>query len=140
MAKEKVKKSHSKFWEIFNLSLWGAIWLFGVVLGILGIIGRNVGKTSLNPIYQAETDFSTWCRNVFNWSISRVDFRVLGIILIAIGLIGLLITFYYFTNKAEKKALVETRRKERLKEIMAEEGLTSVSLEISKPKDEAETK
>lgn len=141
MAEKKKKKDHSKFWEIFNLGLWGLIWLFGAVLGILGIIARNVGRlTGQNPnsIYVAETNFSNWCKSTFNWSISRVDFRVLGVILIAIGLIGLLITFYYYSNKIEKKQLVESRKKERLKEIMAQEGLASSST-IAAPKEEEKT-
>lgn len=141
MAK-KEKKNHSTFWEVFNITLWGIIWLFGAILGILGMIGRNVGTMTgpaANPLYVAETNFSAWCKLVFKWNISRVDFRVLGAILIAIGLIGLLITFYYFANKIEKRKMVEARRKERLAEIMSEEGINLASNKIAAPKEDKAT-
>lgn len=122
MADQK-KKSDKKMngFEIFDLSLFGTIWVAGLTIGALGIYAMNTPTISNNPIYQAEVSMSKW----LNWPFRVIDWRIFGVIIIAIGVLGLLLTFYYFANKYDRKVLKEKRRAERLKAIMAEEKAIS---------------
>lgn len=118
----------SRNWEIFDYSLFGTIWVAGVTLGALGIFARNTETISDNPIYEAEVSMTKW----LGWSIGTIDWRIFGLLVMIIGLIGLLITFNYFANKVEKEKAAEARRAERLKSILADES--KVKDEISSVK------
>lgn len=117
-AKKPLSKEQKKSlgWEIFWYVLFGIFWVTGLVLGIIGICAHNIGWLSYNPLYAAETSMTEW----FNWGI-RIDFRVFGAILIAIGSLGLIINIFYFANKYDKEKVRASRRKDRLEAIMAED-------------------
>lgn len=124
MAKEKTEKQKKPLtkeqkksigWEAFWLSLFGIIWVAGLAMGIIGVLAHNVGWNSRNPLYQAETDMTEW----FGWGV-RIDWRYFGVILLVVGMIGLVVTLYYFANKYEKAKQRSVRRAERLQAILAE--------------------
>lgn len=121
---ESVKKAKKfdagKFWEWFWLSFFGLFFLGGVTFGILGIVCNNAPRVLEDPLYLSQKSFVSW----LNWPfLGLVDYRVFGAILLLIGSIGILIDLYVTANRAEKKALVQSRREERLKALMADESL-----------------
>ncbi len=118
----------SRNWEIFDYSLFGTIWVAGVTLGALGIYARNTETISDNPIYEAEVNMTKW----LGWSIGTIDWRVFGLLVMIIGLVGLLITFNHFANKTEKQKDAQARRAERLKAILADESKVKEDIDSTK--------
>lgn len=83
------KEKKSKVWEISLLSVFGAIWLFGFILAILGMVAFNAPvATKDNPLYQAQKSFAS-----FLGMKGIVDFRVLGSAILVIAMI-FIIGFY----------------------------------------------
>lgn len=120
MAQGKKKFNWSLFWEIFWLVLFGIFSLGGIVFGILGVYCNNVEWVTKNALYQSQKDFASW----LNWPfLGMVDYRIFGVILLAIGAIGILIDMYYYANKNEKEQLVKARKEERLKALMTDDSI-----------------
>ena len=104
---ENVKKNKkpfnwSLFWEIFWLCLFGIFFVGGVVFGILGVYCNNVQWVTNDALYNSQKSFATW----LNWSfIGMVDYRIFGVILMAIGAIGILIDMFVYANKDRKSVV-----------------------------------
>lgn len=94
--------------EIVWYSIFGAIWLLGLILGILGICAFNVGKLSNNPLYQAQKDLAT-----FFGVEGLIDFRLVGTIIMLIAMVLFLIAIYVYSTKANEKLAAERRAEER---------------------------
>lgn len=122
MDEKKTKKpfNWSLFWEIFWLCLFGLFSLGGIVIGAIGIYCNNVQWVTKDALYNSQKAFASW----LNWPfLGIVDYRIFGVILLAIGAIGILIDMYHYANKHEKEQLVKSRKEERLKALMADDSI-----------------
>lgn len=99
--------------EIVLYSIFGAIWLFGFVFAIFGVLAYNVGKLSLNPFYAMQKNFASF----FNMS-GVMDFRLWGTLVMAVAMIAFLIAIFAYSAKATNQAAAERRKAERLKILM----------------------
>ncbi len=99
--------------EIVLYSVFGAIWLFGFVFAILGVCAYNVGKLSLNPLYQMQKDFAT-----FFHMTGVMDFRLWGSLVMIVAMIAFLIAIFAFTNKSNQEEAARRRKEERMKILM----------------------
>lgn len=106
--------------EIVWYSIFGAIWLFGFVLGILGICAYNVGKLSTNPLYKAQQNLASF----FNVE-GIIDFRIVGTIIMLIAMVLFLIVIYVYSTKANERMAAERRAQERRRILFEDEGINS---------------
>ena len=113
--------------EIVLYSIFGAIWLFGFVFAIFGVLAYNVGKLSLNPFYAMQKNFASF----FNMS-GVMDFRLWGTLVMAVAMIAFLIAIFAYSAKATNQAAAERRKAERLKILM---DLDSEEQEASKKEE-----
>ena len=104
--------------EIFWLSLFGVIWVTGFVFSILGICAMNITPISENPLYLAQKSFGSLI------GLGLVDFRIFGTILLVIGMIGLILTFFYYSNKYDSVKIAKERREKLLSEFLAQNAFT----------------
>lgn len=112
---EKVKKNKRKLYtsEIVLYSVFGAIWLFGFVFAVLGMCAYNVGKLSMNKLYELQKSFATF----FHMN-GVMDFRLWGTLVMAISMIAFLIAIYAYTAKATNEEANQRRKEERMKILM----------------------
>lgn len=110
-----VKKSKRKLYtsEIVLYSIFSAIWLFGLIFAIFGILAYNVGKLSLNPFYAMQKSFATF----FHMS-GVMDFRLWGTIVMIVAMIAFLIAIFAYTAKASNEEAAARRKAERMKILM----------------------
>ena len=91
------KKNNAKAYkrnEIILLSVFGAIWLLGFVLAILGIVAYNLPKlTENNPLYAAQKGFAS-----FLGINGVVDFRILGTVIFLVATIFIIIVLRHYAN------------------------------------------
>lgn len=104
--------------EIFWLSLFGVIWVTGFVFSILGICAMNITPITENPLYLAQKSFGSLI------GLGLVDFRIFGTILLVIGMIGLILTFFYYSNKYDSVKIAKERREKLLSEFLAQNAFT----------------
>lgn len=104
--------------EIFWLSLFGVIWVTGFVFSILGICAMNITPISENPLYLAQKSFGSLI------GLGLVDFRIFGTILLVVGMIGLILTFFYYSNKYDSVKIAKERREKLLSEFLAQNAFT----------------
>lgn len=105
------KEKKSKRTEIVLLSIFGAIWLFGFVLAILGVYAFNgPGKISNNPIYSAQRNLAQ-----FLGMKGLVDFRIWGSIILVLAMIVLIGILYHYANKYDSIKAKKERTAERMK-------------------------
>ncbi len=114
MAEEKRIRKIQKS-EIVWYSILGALWLFGLILAILGVCAYNVGKISHNPLYGAER---AWAAFFGMPEGSILDFRVVGTIVMVVSMLLFFIAIYVYATKASEREAEERRRQERLKILM----------------------
>ena len=100
--------------EIVLYSVFGAIWVLGFVFAILGVCAYNVGKLSLNPLYQMQKDFATF----FHMEAGVIDFRLWGSLVMIVAMIAFLIAIFAFTNKSNQEEAARRRKEERMKILM----------------------
>lgn len=110
MTKENKEKRIIYKSEIFWYVVFGLIWVAGLVLAILGVCAFNVGKITLNPLYQAQADFAA-----FFGGTGIVDFRILGSIMMVVSMLFLFIIFYVYSAKVSEKIAERRRFEERMK-------------------------
>lgn len=111
------KEKKSKRTEIVLLSIFGAVWLFGFILAILGIYAFNgPGKISNNPIYSAQRNLAQ-----FLGMKGLVDFRIWGSIILVLAMIVLIAVFYHYANKYDTIKAKKERRAERMKSFIEED-------------------
>ena len=95
------KKNNAKAYkrnEIILLSVFGAIWLLGFVLAILGMVAYNLPKlTENNPLYAAQKGFAS-----FLGINGVVDFRILGTVIFLVATIFIIIVLRHYANKYEQ--------------------------------------
>lgn len=104
--------------EIFWLSLFCVIWVTGFVFSILGICAMNITPISENPLYLAQKSFGSLI------GLGLVDFRIFGTILLVVGMIGLILTFFYYSNKYDSVKIAKERREKLLSEFLAQNAFT----------------
>lgn len=115
---KKEKRTKVTKVEIFWLSLFGVIWVTGFVFSILGICAMNITPISENPLYLAQKSFGSLI------GLGLVDFRIFGTILLVVGMIGLILTFFYYSNKYDSVKIAKERREKLLSEFLAQNAFT----------------
>jgi len=111
------KNKSTKVKEIVAYSIFGTIWVGGLVLCCLGVYAYNgPGKLAYNPIYQAQKTLSSY----FNLSYT-VDFRIVGAIICLISMCILIAFLYHFANRNEKNDARKSKQLEQLKQLIASE-------------------
>ncbi len=104
----KTKKNHRiswKEWTFYAIAI--LIALFGLSLMITGIIGDNLGVSlENNPIKAAEKDFIA--------TGFAMNFRNLGLVIIALGALVAIITLMVNAKKSDREHEKQLRRQERL--------------------------
>lgn len=113
ITKKKSTKRKLYTSEIVLYSIFGAIWLFGFVFAILGMCAYNVGKLSMNKLYDLQKAFATF----FNMN-GVMDFRLWGTLVMAVAMIAFLIAIYAYTAKATNEEAAKRRKEERMKILM----------------------
>lgn len=99
--------------EIVLYCVFGAIWLFGFVFAIFGILAYNVGKLSINPFYKMQKSFAT-----FFGMTGAMDFRLWGSLVMIIAMIAFLIAIFAYSSKATNEEAKKRRKAERMKILM----------------------
>jgi predicted membrane protein len=99
--------------EIVLYCVFGAIWLFGFVFAIFGVLAYNVGKLSLNPFYTMQKNFATF----FGMS-GAMDFRLWGSLVMIVAMIAFLISIFAYSSRATSEAAAKRRKEERMKILM----------------------
>lgn len=123
MVKSKVKQIKRS--EIILLSIFGCIALLGFIISILGIIAFSLPTvTKNNPLYSAQVNFAKWLGIG-----SLVDFRILGTIIMVIGVVFLLVVLQHYASKHDEIQAKIQRKEERRKNLMRE-------LELQKAREE----
>lgn len=110
---KKVRKIQKS--EIVWYSILGALWLFGLILAILGVCAYNVGKIGSNPLYGAERDWAAFFGMPEG---SILDFRVVGTIVMVVSMLLFFVAIYVYATKASEREAEERRRQERLRILM----------------------
>lgn len=104
----KTKKNHRiswKEWTFYAIAI--LIALFGLSLMITGIVGDNLGVSlENNPIKAAEKDFIA--------TGFAMNFRNLGLVIIALGALVAIITLMVNAKKSDREHEKQLRRQERL--------------------------
>ena len=77
---------------------------------LVKIPGKELGKITLNPLYQAQADFAA-----FFGGTGIVDFRILGSIMMVVSMLFLFIIFYVYSAKVSEKIAERRRFEERMK-------------------------
>lgn len=110
MEKKNVKTKKNrriswKEWTFYAIAI--VIALFGLSLMITGIIGDNLGVSlENNPIKAAEKDFIA--------TGFAMNFRNLGLVIIALGALVAIITLMVNAKKSDREHEKQLRRQERL--------------------------
>lgn len=114
--KKANKQSHRPIFisEIVWYSIFGVIWVTGLVLAILGVCAYNVGTLANNPLYAAQKGLAA----AFGGS-GVADFRIVGSCFMVVAMIGFLISIYIYTNKIAEKKAADKRYQERMRILMA---------------------
>lgn len=113
MTKEKKTKVN----EIVLLSVFGAIWLLGFILAILGMIAFNApGRLSDNPLYGAQKGLAS-----FLGIKGLVDFRILGSVILIVAMVFIIWVLYHYANKYDSIKAKKARREERMKALLNED-------------------
>ena len=99
--------------EIVWYSIFGALWITGLVFAVLGVCAYNVGKLSTNPIYALQKSFATFFKMD-----GVMDFRFVGTVAMVIAMIGVLIVVFSYSNKAVQEAAKKRRHEERMRILM----------------------
>ena len=86
--------------EIVWYSILGGLWLFGLILAILGVCAYNVGKISLNPLYGAER---AWAAFFGMPEGSVLDFRIVGSIVMVVSMLCFFIAIYAYSSKVSEE-------------------------------------
>lgn len=110
---EQVKKRKLYKSEKILYAVFGAIWIFGFVFAILGVLAYNVGKLSQNPFYQLQKSFATFFKMD-----GVMDFRLWGTLVMIVAMIAFLIAIYAYTNKSNTEEAAARRKAERMKILM----------------------
>ncbi len=115
MAEETKKRRAIYRNEIIWYAILGALWLFGLILAILGVCAYNVGRISNNPLYGAE---KAWASFFGMAEGSILDFRIVGSIVMIVSMLLFFVIIYLYSSKANEEMASERRRQERLRILM----------------------
>ncbi len=99
--------------EIVLYSIFGAIWAFGFIFAIFGILAYNVGKLSVNPFYAMQKGFAA-----FFGMQGVMDFRLWGSLVMIVAMIAFLIAIFAYTAKSNNEEAARRRKEERRKILM----------------------
>lgn len=117
----KTKKNRCiswKEWTFYAIAI--LIALFGLSLMITGIIGDNLGVSlENNPIKTAEKDFIA--------TGFAMNFRNLGLVIIALGALVAIITLMVNAKKSDREHEKQLRRQERLSSDSEETKILSTN-------------
>lgn len=100
--------------EIVWYSIFGVIFITGLILGILGICAVNLGAYSTNPIFLAMRDFSVFLKRS-----TILDWRILGAGLMIVAMIGFIISTIFYMNKFITEKASKKKYNERLQILMS---------------------
>ena len=114
---EESKKSRRVVYkaELVWYGILGALWLFGLILSILGVCAYNVGKISSNTLYGAE---KAWASFFGMPEGSILDFRILGSVIMIVCMLVFFVVIFLFSSKASEEKAAERRRQERMRILM----------------------
>lgn len=112
MKENKEKRKIFKGEKIWYAIL-GVIWIFGLVLAILGMCAYNVGKLSTNALYAFEKSVAQFFKMQ-----GVMDFRLVGTLFMIVAMIAIIIAIFYYSNKAIQEANRERRYQERMRILM----------------------
>lgn len=102
---KKNRRINWKEWTFYAIAI--VIALFGLSLTITGIVGDNLGVSlENNPIKAAEKDFIA--------TGFAMNFRNLGLVIIALGALVAIITLMVNAKKSDREHEKQLRRQERL--------------------------
>ena len=105
MKTKKNRRISWKEWTFYAIAI--VIALFGLSLMITGIVGDNLGVSlENNPIKAAEKDFIA--------TGFAMNFRNLGLVIIALGALVAIITLMVNAKKSDREHEKQLRRQERL--------------------------
>lgn len=105
MKTKKNRRINWKEWTFYAIAI--VIALFGLSLMITGIVGDNLGVSlENNPIKTAEKDFIA--------TGFAMNFRNLGLVIIALGALVAIITLMVNAKKSDREHEKQLRRQERL--------------------------
>lgn len=100
--------------EIVWYSVFGLIWITGLVFAIFGRIAFNVGHAADNVFYQWQKNWAA------AWKMSGViDLRIFGTLVRLVARIGIIIVVNAYTSKAKNEEAKKRRLEER-KRILRE--------------------
>lgn len=99
--------------EIVWYSIFGVIFITGLVLAILGCIVYNLKNVSGNPIANAMIQFSVFLKRS-----TVLDWRIFGSVLMIIAMVGIIITCVVSMNRFIKKEASKKKYNERLSLLM----------------------
>lgn len=122
--------------EIVWYSILGALWLFGLIMAILGTCAYNVGRISANTLYGAE---KAWARFFGMADGSILDFRIVGTVVMIVSMLCFFIAIYAYSSKVSEEKAAERRRQERLRILMESPLEKGVSVEEKAEKTENKT-
>ncbi len=115
--------------EIVWYSIFGVIFLTGLILGILGCYAYNISNISNDPVAQAMIQFSVFLKRS-----SVLDWRIFGSELMVIAMVGFIITTIIYMNKFVKEKASKKKYNERL-EILMNSDLASLDEQESLEKE-----
>lgn len=111
-------KDKTRTKEIVCYSIFGTIWLGGLVICCLGVYAYNgIGKLAYNPIFQAQKNLTSF----LNWP-TMIDFRILGSIICLISMCFLIGFLYHFANRTDKTNSRKSKQLEKLKKMIEEDS------------------
>lgn len=116
------KKEHKKILGLYQSEfiifvVLGVLFLFGLVISILGMFAYNFGKLADNNLYQFQKSVAT----AFGGKEGAVaDFRLIGSLIMVVIMFGFLISIYAYSLKESKEIAKKKRQEERLRILLAE--------------------
>ncbi len=130
--KHEKKKRKLYTAEIVWYSILGTLWIYGLLMAILGICGYNIGDISSNILYQAEKAWG----EAFGMS-GRFSFAIFGTIVMVVAMLGFFIVIYYYASK-ESEQENTIRRIEERRRILEEADIVTEEASAAESENAAE--
>lgn len=109
-----MKKKQLSWKELAWYIVGGMVALFGVALMIFGIIGHHIQNRSANFVKDAEEALIAKIK-------INLDFRMWGIIFLALGMFVVIVALNYFAKKVDRENEKTIRRQQRLSSSLAKD-------------------
>jgi len=109
-----MKKKQLSWKELAWYIAGGMVALFGVALMVFGIIGHHIQNRSANFVKDAEEALIAKIK-------INLDFRMWGIIFLALGMFVVIVALNYFAKKVDRENEKTIRRQQRLSSSLAKD-------------------